>query len=1524
MKQTSRIRIIITLLGALLLLGLLLPGIAAAMDIELAEYRPPSAGILGPGESDSLFGMDAEPATETTAPSVPETVPETPVASIDYASLWTGEWILAEDQQSFLSIMPGEDGKLHMLAMFNQMIGVEADFTPLDGRVIIFRSEDFGGSLVRSGNDSVIMTIGNGIGMQPDEPFYEFFLNKPFVFTRDGQLDMTADVIKNHWASELLISDQDYSTTGKPDEKFPVSETLSFNQYGQLSSWYSYEATEFGHRSISGGSSYAYVYDYDKSGHQIRNAYYSYGVIENETENAYDDDGKQVLSHKAVYSDSEVRHNYRYYEYDTDKRLISIRLAEELGGQSAVETAYEYAEDGSYKETNYIVKKNYDVYVGLITWYDSNKRETRRVYYDENGTVNQEDNYEYKLNGEGNIVRETQKTNYNYTSDRGSFTLITEYGYDENGKQSSKRQWTEGQPGVVTHVWVRDESNHVIYEYEKTESEDGKIGFADITEYDLSPTNGRTLCTRSYSDSEYFGREAQEISFTLSEGDQGTKVGISPLPVAKGEAAYSFSMDTLKNNIRNMTREAITRSPSIQQVSDCFYDSDAAFDFYGYNGAIRFVFNGKTSNRLESIWWVCRDDSVSGEEIHALLEMNGVDWNGGFTEKAGYMLGVKTEEGRFEDGRVTLTEVNYNEERIVYLCFRFTWSGREEGLLYPWEMYPDDLRTSDVQMMDEQTDDSVDKETAEVADEQERTPIPETPVTMAPTATPIAEPVVSPVNADSNILVDDDLLTIVNLGKEIQTSSFLTAGKYVCYILSVTNHMDYDIRIQSGKSDRYWESGSVDGVELLLLNLVGKSNPPYIRAGETIEVEMAPIGYGYGYQDVDEMVNVIVNINVQNANGETLRDYTLRLDEGQSYQRRQATGNVVHEAQPYGFTYELPDDWKIKTETIENVEYYGEFWIEPQKRPWMFTYIYLLSPPTLNGGILIEGIPPQVVLTEEDDESIVRKPNIMVDGCLTEVFEYAGQEWYYIRTDAGVIRIYGETPHSQKMREVFDRFIKSIRFTDRVPGFPATDEPAVTLTPTPTAEPTTTPVVEITATPTTEPTATPTPEPTATPTPTPEPTATPTAEPIAVTAEPEQEAADFTEFWVGAWMTNDDVPAEMAITPNEDGTLHLKMRFLWDVELETELNPTNNRLLRFVIGDNMYTGIITRQDDGTMNLYFDGGYMLEDDESELEIYLNHNEFFFHTVNPEKLWNDADTVNLDITEWLGTWKASGSGHESTLIIMDDGAGGLNMFMTLDNRITITSALEPYAGGMDFDSGDVNGSLTLNRELHVIRMTDVGSTSDDVNNWMDNFGMMVEYRIPGGNTGSAAPETTTVTEVYEQPAVNLFPIAGTQDVMQVPILYADATSWIEGSSDPTAYAPFRMIDGEETTAFQVSTKTTKLGQIYLYYNFMAPVTVDELWIKNGFWKTTDGKDQYTRNSRIKAMTVDFCYENSGEYRDEIKVTLKDDKKRKDWQTVKLDGKRNVTSVRICVKSIYEGSKFKTDVCVSEVMFVQKTGN
>ena len=66
-------------------------------------------------------------------------------------------------------------------------------------------------------------------------------------------------------------------------------------------------------------------------------------------------------------------------------------------------------------------------------------------------------------------------------------------------------------------------------------------------------------------------------------------------------------------------------------------------------------------------------------------------------------------------------------------------------------------------------------------------------------------------------------------------------------------------------------------------------------------------------------------------------------------------------------------------------------------------------------------------------------------------------------------------------------------------------------------------------------------------------------------------------------------------------------------------------------------------------------------------------------------------------------------------------------------------------------------------------------------------------------------------------------------EAAVASVDATSWIVGK-DPDAYAPHRMIDEDETTAFQFSTKTTPLGQEYLIFYLGGPSTVNTLWIKN----------------------------------------------------------------------------------------------
>ena len=155
---------------------------------------------------------------------------------------------------------------------------------------------------------------------------------------------------------------------------------------------------------------------------------------------------------------------------------------------------------------------------------------------------------------------------------------------------------------------------------------------------------------------------------------------------------------------------------------------------------------------------------------------------------------------------------------------------------------------------------------------------------------------------------------------------------------------------------------------------------------------------------------------------------------------------------------------------------------------------------------------------------------------------------------------------------------------------------------------------------------------------------------------------------------------------------------------------------------------------------------------------------------------------------------------------------------------------------------------------------------------------------------------------------------------PISSVDATSWIVGK-DPNAYTPIRMVDGDETTAFQFSTKKTKLGNEYIYFTFSSPSNISALWIKNGFWKMTNGLDQYTRNSRVKSMTVSFRYA-SGDYTDAISVTLPDDKSRSNWTSVQLGNHYQVSAVRFCIESIYKGSKYPNDVCISEVRFVDSS--
>ena len=161
-----------------------------------------------------------------------------------------------------------------------------------------------------------------------------------------------------------------------------------------------------------------------------------------------------------------------------------------------------------------------------------------------------------------------------------------------------------------------------------------------------------------------------------------------------------------------------------------------------------------------------------------------------------------------------------------------------------------------------------------------------------------------------------------------------------------------------------------------------------------------------------------------------------------------------------------------------------------------------------------------------------------------------------------------------------------------------------------------------------------------------------------------------------------------------------------------------------------------------------------------------------------------------------------------------------------------------------------------------------------------------------------------------------IPGRPDKRQAVVSSAGADSYITSSKDPYAYLPEKMIDGLEPTAWQFSTTRSPLGQCCCYFNFTSAVNIDEIWMKNGFWKITSGYDQYYRNSRVRGLAVSFRYAGSSYYTDEISFTVGDSKTQ---QIINLGPHRNVTGVRLRILSIYTGEKFPNDVCISEAMFV-----
>lgn len=164
-----------------------------------------------------------------------------------------------------------------------------------------------------------------------------------------------------------------------------------------------------------------------------------------------------------------------------------------------------------------------------------------------------------------------------------------------------------------------------------------------------------------------------------------------------------------------------------------------------------------------------------------------------------------------------------------------------------------------------------------------------------------------------------------------------------------------------------------------------------------------------------------------------------------------------------------------------------------------------------------------------------------------------------------------------------------------------------------------------------------------------------------------------------------------------------------------------------------------------------------------------------------------------------------------------------------------------------------------------------------------------------------------------------IPGETDWVKVIPFQAEASSYIVNKKNPSLWVPANAIDGNETTCWQFSAKKGLKGKSWLELSFDTPRTVDEIWFKNGFWAVNDkGKDQYVINARLKGIRISFQEEGDAKPGNAMDATLRDES-RNGWQRVSVGRHESIRKIRIAVVSVYKGSSFPNDVCLSEVMAV-----
>lgn len=158
------------------------------------------------------------------------------------------------------------------------------------------------------------------------------------------------------------------------------------------------------------------------------------------------------------------------------------------------------------------------------------------------------------------------------------------------------------------------------------------------------------------------------------------------------------------------------------------------------------------------------------------------------------------------------------------------------------------------------------------------------------------------------------------------------------------------------------------------------------------------------------------------------------------------------------------------------------------------------------------------------------------------------------------------------------------------------------------------------------------------------------------------------------------------------------------------------------------------------------------------------------------------------------------------------------------------------------------------------------------------------------------------------------------MELPVWWVSASS-TRGNSEygdangKYSYPPENLLDGKPSTCWTPALVRDAVGNgigDYVDFYFEYAAAVNGISIMNGYGKS---KDIYFANSRPSQIEISFLYVGKDYFTDAVYADLPD-KYSTNYQAYSIPVREDVEAVRVKIMSVYGGTKYKGDVCISEV--------